>query len=1576
MTDMQQFTKKILLPVMAAFIFQNIIKAQCGVADWGTLLANGCGNIQASGGLAAGSPVIFCEGETVTVENNSSPASEIDFTYIDWGDGYCQELPGFHTAMTHTYDFPNDTCIISSMDGTLVYNARLGVKKVCGNLTSFHFIGFSIKVGFKPIARFSVNNSASCVDQTFIFTNTSCENSDNPSFFWNFGDGTTSTEENPPPHSYSSTGIHTVTLTVTNNCGTSTYTQILTVLPASVASFNLPANPICVGQSITIENTSLNANAQYWFVLPHTGVSFVPPTSASSFNPEILFNSPGVFTIKLNVYGCGNPSATETITVLAPAGIQLADEPDGCANQPLQTNPVAAVSGDNPLVNWSFPGGSPAFATGNDPGIITYSGQGTYIITAVATNFCGTVIESDTFLLLPPATAQVTLSADTLCAPDTLSLINSSAFAFSVDPYAWTISPDTGYTFVDGTDSTSTAPRILFTQEGTYTLRLQVHGCGNPVWESAVVVMISPGAALAMVQDECVDFSIDPSDYATLDHTLFATAYWNFGGGTPTSFSGLDPGPVLFSGFGAHFISVTIANGCGIYTAVDSFLISPVASVDLPSAGPFCSADNPFQLLFDPPGGSWSGAAVTAGGLFSPGAAPLNDTTQLIYTVGIGSCEAKDSLAIYVKGTHVEAGSDLALCADHGILALADVTPSGGYWAGTGVTSAGVFDPGISGLGAFELTYAYYDSLKGCTDTDALTVTVSGIPSASLNTVGRKCVGESIDFSLYAGGTDIASCFWQFGDGATSSDCTPSHAYAAAGYYTVSYLVENAAGCRDTATAVVQVVTPPDAQFTTDTTSGCADLSVAITNTSSINDYTNFIWDLGNGVLDTLPFPGSVVFTQGETDTTYTLRLRAINGCGEAFDSVLVTVFPRPQVRFGPDISNGCTPLEVNFNNVSVGNPDSFNWFINGNLVGNGAQLGQQILYTADHDSIYTVVLVAENECGLDTAVQTITVKPNPVTAFFNIDTLQGCAPLEIRLVDYSTAGLYVHWDLGNGYTAIGDTVVHTYFQSGHYVIREFVNNGCGFDTAEVSITVFPAPMVGFSHDPTICLGDTLFFQNTSQALSGNIWDFGDGMRDSTQISPQHIYQNPGVYAVQLTGFAATTGCPATFSASVEVKPLPTLDVQLKDSFGCQPFTLQSINSNPAGTNNFYVWDFGDGSTGTGAPISHDYPVNGAYPISVTITDFFGCKNAWDFPTVQVFPKPEAAFSVNQAELCVTPAIINFHNESNEADAWVWDFGPLGNSTLVHPSLVVAQSGPLDIALFAQNQYGCRDTLTRSWMVYTKPVLDAFTEDPEGCAAFTAVFDNLSMGVNSFHWDFGDGGTSREQQPAHTYAKPGLFTVTLHAAQDSVCFDSLTLAQTVTVHPSPVAGFTYTTLADTSITPNGIFEFTDTSVGAIRWHWDFGDGDTAAVQHPAHRYYINGTKTVQLIVWNAFGCTDTTLVVLEPDFFGNLYIPNALSPESGVPGEMEFKPTGLGLMEFEIEIFASNGQRVWHSNALTDGQPAEAWNGRLNNAGAVLPQGLYWWKARARSVDGQLWKGMVYHSGESPVMEGKVMLLR
>ncbi|MCB0523638.1 MAG: PKD domain-containing protein, partial [Saprospiraceae bacterium] len=1063
-----------LLPFtfLALFLSVQSLQAQCGQNNW--TLNNDCGDIQAFGGLAPNQPTIFCVGEIVNVENNSSPASEITATYIDWDDGNCESFQGMPSSFSHVYVFPTDTCYNG---GQITFMVRMGVEKDCGTDKSFNFITFPVAVRFKPLVIVTASDILTCTGSEIDFTSSVCANG-TLQYQW-FIEGDTFTSKNVPDYVFDNPGTYNVSLVVTNSCGQGGHTiGVVSSGPASAAA-SASVNDVCVQDTVVFYNSSANAISQTWNISPGSGWSYVNGTNNHSLEPELVFNSPGAYVVHLAVDGCGDPEWQDTIFVLEPPGLDLPQIPDACDVGPFVYFPDAVISGSMPEVMWEFQGGSPASASGLQPDSVIFSGVGEYVVSA----------------------------------------------------------------------------------------------------------------------------------------------------------------------------SVTVA-GCGTVSQSDTFSIINLPTVSLQPVADLCNSDVPIQLVSDPTGDGWSGPGVSKSGMFYPGLVPdslLNQKVPIVFQTGTGDCLVRDTLFIQVNGQAVDAGPDKEFCLDAGVQAFS-ASPVGGSWTGTGISADGKFDPLQAGAGPHELVYAVYDPVSDCVSTDTIMATVQALPDAALDALGNLCVGTSIDLGTVFAGSGGSICHWDFGDGSSADICDPEHTYQTIGTYTLSLMVENTAGCRDTAIGMIDIVPPPTAVFTTDQTAGCADLSVNIVNESGMSGAL-YIWDFGNGQQDTIEQPGFMVFGTGQHDTTYTIVLQATNSCGTATQEEVITVHPRPQVNFGTNFSNGCSPMEVDFNNVSVGEPDFFNWFINGIQVDTGFQLAQQIFYAFNQDSTYFVSLVAGNECGIDTITHPVLVHPNPVSAFFNTDHLSGCQPLTVQLIDYSTNGTNISWNLGDGNLATGDTVVHEYTLPGDYTIYEYANNGCGFDTANVVITVLPQPAVSFAHDAYGCQGDTLQLVNTSVNLAGSIWDFGDGSHDSTHTSPVHVYPNIGFYTITLTGTSVTNACTASVSHTIEVKPLPSPSASVIDSFGCEPFELHTQNTS-SGTN-FYVWDFGDGSFSTEYSPVHIYEEAGVYTLTMEMTDLFGCQNAWAFAPVNVFPKPTVQFSYDQAELCVTPAVIQLQNQSENADNYL-----------------------------------------------------------------------------------------------------------------------------------------------------------------------------------------------------------------------------------------------------------------------------------------------------------------------------------
>ncbi|HPF71630.1 MAG TPA: PKD domain-containing protein, partial [Candidatus Krumholzibacteria bacterium] len=342
---------------------------------------------------------------------------------------------------------------------------------------------------------------------------------------------------------------------------------------------------------------------------------------------------------------------------------------------------------------------------------------------------------------------------------------------------------------------------------------------------------------------------------------------------------------------------------------------------------------------------------------------------------------------------------------------------------------------------------------------------------------------------------------------------------------------------------------------------------------------------------------------------------------------------------------------------------------------------------------------------------------------------------------------------------------------------------------AAVGVGAVPAPVADFSGAPLqICPGDAVTFTDLSTGdITGWAWDFGDGAT-ATEQNPMHAYAASGLYTVSLTVTGPGGSNQASFTDYVAVGSLPTALFIVSGTSGEAPYevTFTSTSVDADG----WAWDFGDGGTSTDENPVHAFTAAGVYGITLIATNPCGADTLVipGLITVTAPVLPVAAFTLDPAGGCAPVDVAFTDASTGGVTAWAWDFGDGGTATEQNPVHTFAAAGSFAVTLIVTAPGGA-DTLTvADAVVVGQPAVAAFAQsDTSGAAPLAVTFTDASTGgVSSWAWDFGDGGTSTEQNPVHEYAAEGVYAVSL-IVSNGCSSDTLAVAGAVTVTANPLS---------------------------------------------------------------------------------------------------------------------------------------------------------------------------------------------
>ena len=242
---------------------------------------------------------------------------------------------------------------------------------------------------------------------------------------------------------------------------------------------------------------------------------------------------------------------------------------------------------------------------------------------------------------------------------------------------------------------------------------------------------------------------------------------------------------------------------------------------------------------------------------------------------------------------------------------------------------------------------------------------------------------------------------------------------------------------------------------------------------------------------------------------------------------------------------------------------------------------------------------------------------------------------------------------------------------------------------------------------------------------------------------------------------------------------------------------------------------------------------------------------------------PVANFSTNITN-GYAPLFVQFNDSSENATGVSWDFDNNGviDSADRNPIYVYTSPGTYTVNLTAINTNGTNSKFTTITVLdnsgQTLPVANFSINVSEGYAPLSVQFTDLSLNAIGWNWDFGDGNSSTEQNPIHTYSAAGNYIVNLTANNGNgtnSTFVNITVKAAVS--KKPIAAFS---ASPTSGKAPLKVQFTDQSANnPTSWKWSFGDSSYSTDQNPLHTYTKAGKYTVSLTVKNAKGSSTKTI---------------------------------------------------------------------------------------------------------------------
>ena len=1162
--------------------------------------------------------------------------------YIDFGDGY---FSANSNSVSHTYNDNgtfNPTLTITDSNNC---QNNINMDTVLSGVSEIDFIA-------------SVNEGCASLEVNFLSTS----NAD--TYYWDFGDSTYSTDENPD-HTYDFEGNYSVTFYAndTNSCiDTLVKDDYIIVKKEDVDIFTMDTIIACSPYVFNTDVYNIGVNFWNW--------DFGDGDLDTGSNVSHTYTQSGTYNISL-----------------------FTDAPNGCK---YDLNNFAFLQIDNlnvdATVNSNCNDGS-FNITNNTVGAIQHQwnmGDGTIYNTP---NVSHNYIPSQSYVITYESISDIGCSNfeyytavfdcnypnTVICQMPIQNPINQTCGFRNVNMNSpFTTASSWEWEFGDGQSSTEKNPSHYYSTPGVFNI---LH-----------VAYYQNGTSDTLIINNFIDqndldpsFSLNKNEFCnyntyTFSNNSSAATTWEWSLDSTVISNNFSDSLTLQLNDSISLLNLKITdqNGCESESQQNIFLYHPLALIEQDSFACFggfikieCSVkDDPIHT-WDMKDGSFLGPDTSIfhvyqqSGWFTP--------TLLLDNMGCVREVQLDSILILEPDATFTPTFPNPICKTDSIYFEANNSTYSNYnWSG-GATSSSSDSAWIVMNNSGNQQISLNVSDRGCTSSFSSDTILVNEAKAEFNyTLLNNCV--PIDVVFQDSSINPISWDWNFNNGFSSNSQNPTQQFINFPFDSIQLNITDINGCVDSIKKAI--VNDFNAEFIASDTILCAGTNITFIPVSEI--VNSFQWDFGDGNISSDSVPSHIYQSPG----FYDVKLIASDGQGCIDTTILINYIEVKQVIADfSHISNGnCPPVVTSFTNLSSG-ASNYNWDFGDNL--NSTIENPAHSYTTG--GYYNVSLISSDNFGCaDTLViNNLVYIPGPILDF-DIDQVFGCDSLTISITNNSSNTSNYLYNFGDGATSNLQSPSYTYSNPGSYQISLVGEDSAGCQVAFTSseiITVDVSPILSYQiSDTNLCIGESFSITNNSIFSNTHQWTYAS--QTYNDISPTIIANLIGSNPLQYIAGNSNNTCFDTSIINIIGHLIPDVSI-LDPGILCSNQGIVNLNSLNSSIYNELTWSgigIVDVSLGTFNPLL----INDS---SLVYLNHDSICTSMDSITLFIDTPIDALVLTNDTNYCENSTILS-PNVLNSGGFWI------GQSVDSLSGLITNNLPPNSYSYqyITENSNNCRDT--------------------------------------------------------------------------------------------------------------------------------------------------------------------------------------------------------------------------------------------------------------------------------------------